>query len=294
MEEPGFVSVTRFGAAPATPPTATADPGIVTVPRKQKSFWHAPLPMIPTLPLPKRRNRDNSVAPSITASNSADTTSISDSKYGCLSGGSATVWRKRLSSSSPLGGVPAAERPVALFSRDIDPSLYGWTQINLNDEGTDVRTQIQSLLRDVVHPWKTVGLLSPSAEAVVMDILQQELDDSSYPDEYRTVCMKCLRILSKTRNIVPSSLSCRDVIREGENPIWGGGFSDFCREALVWRQLQHPNVLPFLGVSEDLFAPSYCLISPWMVDGNSMAYLQAHPDHDRLTSLVQVAGAMKY
>ncbi len=35
---------------------------------------------------------------------------------------------------------PILERPVALFSRDTDPSLYSWTQINLNDEGTDVRT----------------------------------------------------------------------------------------------------------------------------------------------------------
>ncbi|KAK0239873.1 kinase-like domain-containing protein [Armillaria nabsnona] len=31
-----------------------------------------------------------------------------------------------------------------------------------------------------------------------------------------------------------------------------------------------------------------------MGNGNIMAYLQAHPGHDRLTSLVQVAGAMKY
>ncbi|KAK0459035.1 kinase-like domain-containing protein, partial [Armillaria novae-zelandiae] len=145
--------------------------------------------------------------------------------------------------------------------------------------------------------------------------------------EYRLTCMKCLQALSNTRNIVPSSLSCRNVIIEGKYPIWGGGFSDiwkgrlhntqvcvkalrifivgedrkkvirdFCREALVWRQLRHPNILPFLGVSEDLFAPSpsYCLISPWMVNGNILSYLQAHPDHDRLTSLVQVADAMKY
>lgn len=61
----------------------------------------------------------------------------------------------------------------------------------------------------------------------------------------------------------------------------------FCQEALVWRQLRHPNVLPFLGVSEDLFTPRYCLISPWMVNGNIMSYFEAHPDHDRLTSVCQ-------
>ncbi|KAK0421841.1 hypothetical protein EV421DRAFT_1677732, partial [Armillaria borealis] len=92
-------------------------------------------------------------------------------------------------------------------------------------------------------------------------------------------------------NIVPSSFSSRNVAKEGTNYICGGGFADiwkgrlddtqvclkvlriflpekdrekllrdFCQEALVWRQLCHPNILPFLGVSEDLFAPSYCLI----------------------------------
>ncbi|PBK82470.1 kinase-like protein [Armillaria gallica] len=137
--------------------------------------------------------------------------------------------------------------------------------------------------------------------------------------------MKCLQTLCKARNIVPSSLCLRDVIREGENPVGGGGFADiwkgrrhdtqvclkvlrvfgteeqkakvlrhFCQEALVWRQLRHPNILPFLGVSEDLFAPRYCLISPWIVNGNIVSYLEVHPDHDRLTSVVQVAEGVKY
>ncbi|PBK74598.1 kinase-like protein [Armillaria solidipes] len=201
-------------------------------------------------------------------------------------------------------------------------SLHGWDQINLDD---DVRVQIQCLIRDLPYPWRSVELISRSVEIKVMDVLQQELDDVSCLKGYRAACIKCLRALSKARNIVPSSFSSRDVTREGVNPIGGGGFADiwkgnlhetqvclkvlrvfipggarekllrdFCQEALVWRQLHHPNVLPFLGVSEDLFAPSYCLISPWMVNGNIISYLETHPDHDRLTSLVQIAEGMKY
>ncbi|KAK0439163.1 hypothetical protein EV421DRAFT_872811 [Armillaria borealis] len=132
--------------------------------------------------------------------------------------------------------------------------------------------------------------------------------------------MKCLRALCKARNAVPSSLFLRDVTREEGFPIAGGGFADiwkgrrhdtqvclkvlrifgteeqrakvlryFCQEALVWRQLRHPNVLPFLGVSKELFAPTYCLISPWMVNGNIISYLEVHPDHDRLTSVGQTS-----
>ncbi|KAK0439172.1 kinase-like domain-containing protein [Armillaria borealis] len=210
-------------------------------------------------------------------------------------------------------------------------TLDSWAQIKL-DDGLDenearaqVHSQVQSLIRDIPFPWRTVELTPQLVEIMVMDILQQELDDASHPDRYRRARMKCLQALCKARNTVPSSLCLRDVIREGENPVGGGGFADiwkgrlrdaqvclkvlrvfcpeeqqakvlrdFCQEALVWRQLRHPNVLPFLGVNEDIFAPRYCLISPWMVNGNIMSYIEAHPDHDRLTSLVQIAEGMKY
>ncbi len=53
----------------------------------------------------------------------------------------------------------------------------------------------------------------------------QELDDDRHPDVYRTACMKCLRALCKSRNIIPFSLYLRDVTREGEHPVGGGGFA---------------------------------------------------------------------
>ncbi|KAK0188261.1 kinase-like domain-containing protein [Armillaria mellea] len=206
------------------------------------------------------------------------------------------------------------------------PSFHGWNQIKLNEESV-VRAQIRGIFRHDRRPWTTVHLISnsPSAEIMLMNVLQQELDDTSCPDGYRTTCLKCLLALSKARNIVPSSFSSRNVVKEGTNPICGGGFADiwkgrlqdaqvclkvlrlfipekarekllrdFCQETLVWRQLRHPNILPFLGVSEELFAPSYCLISLWMINGNIMSYLEAHPDQDRLKSLVQVVEGMKY
>ncbi|KAK0199421.1 kinase-like domain-containing protein [Desarmillaria ectypa] len=69
---------------------------------------------------------------------------------------------------------------------------------------------------------------------------------------------------------------------------------NFCREALAWRNMNHPNVLPFLGVSTELFAPSFCLISPWMQNGNIMSFLARNPAHDRLTSIKEVASGMAY
>ncbi|KAF9071881.1 hypothetical protein BDP27DRAFT_1497696 [Rhodocollybia butyracea] len=89
-----------------------------------------------------------------------------------------------------------------------------------------------------------------------------------------------LRYLSSKFQLLPPSLIIHDVEKEGTNAVAGGGFADiwrgkvkgrsvclkvlrlfleqderarmnirdqFCREALVWRQLRHPNILPLLG-----------------------------------------------
>jgi hypothetical protein len=49
-----------------------------------------------------------------------------------------------------------------------------------------------------------------------------------------------------------------------------------CREALLWRQLQHPHTLPFLGIDAITFSSrnSLCLVSPWMKHGTLKQYIQ--------------------
>ena len=42
----------------------------------------------------------------------------------------------------------------------------------------------------------------------------------------------------------------------------------------------HPNVLPVIQVSEALFP--FCIMSPWMPDGNISQYTQMNPDANRL------------
>jgi len=49
---------------------------------------------------------------------------------------------------------------------------------------------------------------------------------------------------------------------------------DFSCEAVTWRQLDHPNVLPFYGVFHlDKKAGRVCLASPWLEFGNVVQYL---------------------
>ncbi|KAK0209773.1 kinase-like domain-containing protein [Armillaria fumosa] len=145
---------------------------------------------------------------------------------------------------------------------------------------------------------------------------------------YHSRCIQCLSHMTRYHGILPTLFSCRHARRIGARPIWGGGFADiwkgrmdgelicikilhifmdngieernrmikdFCHEVLVWRNLYHPSILPFLGVSRDLFAPSFCLISPWMEYGNIMACLKERPQQIQwLTAISQVAQGIAY
>ncbi|KAF8159772.1 kinase-like domain-containing protein [Crassisporium funariophilum] len=71
-------------------------------------------------------------------------------------------------------------------------------------------------------------------------------------------------------------------------------FKDFCVEVLVWRQLKHPNILPFIGANTEIFRSQYCFISPWMEKGDLMSYLKANPLHDRFNSICEVVDGIEY
>jgi hypothetical protein len=53
---------------------------------------------------------------------------------------------------------------------------------------------------------------------------------------------------------------------------------EFSSEAVLWRQLCHPNVLPFYGVYVDMDRMKFGLTSPWMVNGNIVQFLKAYPN----------------
>uniref|UniRef100_A0A0W0G7R4 Protein kinase domain-containing protein n=1 Tax=Moniliophthora roreri TaxID=221103 RepID=A0A0W0G7R4_MONRR len=54
-------------------------------------------------------------------------------------------------------------------------------------------------------------------------------------------------------------------------------FQKFCKEALIWRQLEHKFVLPFLGIDAENFPRHPCMVSPWMVNGTIIQFLKKNP-----------------
>ena len=51
-----------------------------------------------------------------------------------------------------------------------------------------------------------------------------------------------------------------------------------CKEAIVWRDLIHPNILPFLGICKNVFGPLLALVSPYMENGDVLSYVKQNRD----------------
>ncbi|KAF8156287.1 kinase-like domain-containing protein [Mycena galopus ATCC 62051] len=185
---------------------------------------------------------------------------------------------------------------------------------------------LRTILRqNSIHFDLTKATPSASWACALTELLQDEIRYSA-DTMYKTMCMRHLQRLTRKFGILPASFFVHNVYRDGLHAIAGGGFADVykgtlngspvclkvlrfftqasemrdkllrncCREALVWKQLDHPNVLPFLGVSVELFAPSFCLVSPWMANGNLIEYLRAHPEFDRFNAISEIAAAIQY
>jgi hypothetical protein len=47
-----------------------------------------------------------------------------------------------------------------------------------------------------------------------------------------------------------------------------------CKEALLWKQLNHVHVLPFLGLDAETFPGFFCMVSPWMRHGTALGHVR--------------------
>ena len=54
----------------------------------------------------------------------------------------------------------------------------------------------------------------------------------------------------------------------------------FCKEAVIWRHLRHPNVVPLVGVT---ISPDRCsLVSDWTDNGTILRFIRKNPDANRI------------
>jgi len=86
------------------------------------------------------------------------------------------------------------------------------------------------------------------------------------------------------------------VLRTHRNMDMQWQFKMLCEETLVWQQLEHRFVLPFLGLDVDTFSQRFGLVSPWAQNGHILQYLNDAVPHSSPVDhyLFEVALGMKY
>ncbi|KAF7336071.1 Rho GTPase activator [Mycena sanguinolenta] len=160
----------------------------------------------------------------------------------------------------------------------------------------------------------------------LIDAIQDVLDRGTLPDApLRSKARKLLQKVSEAQERLPTSLFIAGVTDHDEHPTFSGGFGDvyrasyqkrmvalkririftadfnthrnrlqFCKEALVWQGLRHSFILPLLGIDRSTFAPSYCMVSPWMKHGTALKYLQNRGRGDVNRLLLEIAQGLDY
>ncbi|KAK1231735.1 hypothetical protein PQX77_005144 [Marasmius sp. AFHP31] len=161
-----------------------------------------------------------------------------------------------------------------------------------------------------------------------LDRMQQLIDFPFLSSELRPAIFTVMLRLSKTSGLHPTCLSINNVKKVGEYPVAAGGFGDvwkgtigdsdrlvclkvvkvylnsdleklsneYLREAILWRQVKHPNLLPFLGIYQLEQTQQLCLISPWMDKGNLVQFLKTtkREDVNHLTLVYDVTSGLAY
>ncbi|KAJ7318976.1 hypothetical protein DFH08DRAFT_819419 [Mycena albidolilacea] len=159
----------------------------------------------------------------------------------------------------------------------------------------------------------------------LLDLLQDLLDLDSF-SVLKPFLFKALLRLSRSSGRHPQCLALSGLKTVGQQ-VTGGGFGDiwkgfvrgqnvcvkimrifedsnveavlkyiqeFGREAVIWRQLCHPNLLPFFGIY--YLDSRLCLVSPWMEYGNVIRFLTAEKptNAERLSLILDVAIGLQY
>ena len=63
----------------------------------------------------------------------------------------------------------------------------------------------------------------------------------------------------------------------------------FCKEFVTWKALDHPNVLPLLGVK--MAGIQLAMVSEWMVNGNINQFVRANQDTNRFELVRRICGS---
>jgi len=126
------------------------------------------------------------------------------------------------------------------------------------------------LPRSYYPPGVTLSDTIPYTSGGFADIWKAQRDGNQ-------VCVKAFRTQTAANLNRIKRVRCTVPMRARAQPNFNQGL--YC-EIAEWKHVSHPNVIPLLGVSESLL--SFCIISPWLPNGNILEYSRKHGGANRL------------
>jgi Protein tyrosine and serine/threonine kinase len=107
-----------------------------------------------------------------------------------------------------------------------------------------------------------------------------------FADVYKGTCLGEDIALKVFKYPLPSGVDSLDSWKRSSD----NRFQNLLREFMTWRQLSHPNVLPFYGIHflEDTLETRFCLVSPWMDHGNVVEFLARQASYGDATDCVSL------
>ncbi|KAF9646797.1 kinase-like protein [Thelephora ganbajun] len=161
----------------------------------------------------------------------------------------------------------------------------------------------------------TIGYQGSDAQSII-DITS---DSSPFP-QVRKTCLKYLRHICGLHNLSPREMQIELLNNPAGVAFYSGGFVDVFKcmdrglevavkvlricsndnlgkvanEAIVWKSLQHPNILPLLGVLKDRSQFKFAMVSEWMANGSINSFVRARRDVNQFKLLADAARGLIY
>ncbi|KAF8059593.1 hypothetical protein FPV67DRAFT_362861 [Lyophyllum atratum] len=188
----------------------------------------------------------------------------------------------------------------------------------------NLKTLIYKLERVFTNRQLSRHLLGCRGSAVqnLLDTFQRILDMPRLSMTFRRNLIVATQRLSAGSGLYPMCYELKDIILGNPDPVASGGFGEifkaslygqavclkairvyehtemehvlknFSKEAILWGQLSHPNVLPIYGLYR--YRTRACLISPWMEKGDITKYLKQMPQAPRCLLALDITKGLSY
>ncbi|KAG5338049.1 hypothetical protein C0989_008314 [Termitomyces sp. Mn162] len=247
----------------------------------------------------------------------------SDLDAGILSSASAvtsTVDTSRIGSLGPEVGRKVTDICNSLLNVFNDREKYAKFLQHRGEAAEDLLDILQKVCQESFSPCFSGDIT----------LVAQLLDHAPLMPQFRAILYVALVRLCRKSELCPRSFKLEGVTDKGDDARWSGRFGDvfqaryngslvclksvkvfqerdsaeafnerrknaykaLSREAVVWGQLSHENILPFYGIY--FFGNTLCLVSPLMENGTIHEFLRDKPTANRPHLIHGVAAGMEY